>query len=194
MLSPDGVRALTSQATSADLWGVHGGYGFGWYQRTTGGQQLVVDPGITRGTHATGCRWAEGPVYVPAGKYVVWSDIPNDRLLRWDETNSVVSTFRAPAGYVNGNCLARQGRRTTAPRADHLVLATRSRATARAPVSARPAAARSSSMCCRSLPAAVAATACASRAACVTAPRRPVVSRKIAAPYRSPLATLRGRP
>ena len=49
---------------------------------------------------AGGCRWAEGPVYVPAGRYVVWSDIPNDRLLRWDETNGVVSTFREPAGYV----------------------------------------------------------------------------------------------
>jgi gluconolactonase len=59
---------------------------------------------------ATGCRWTEGPVYVPAGRYVVWSDIPNDRLLRWDETNGVVSTFREPAGYVNGNVLDRQGR------------------------------------------------------------------------------------
>jgi gluconolactonase len=59
---------------------------------------------------ATGCRWAEGPVYVPAGRYVLWSDIPNDRLLRWDETNGVVSTFRSPAGHVNGNTLDRQGR------------------------------------------------------------------------------------
>jgi gluconolactonase len=58
----------------------------------------------------SGCRWAEGPVYVPAGRYLVWSDIPNDRLLRWDETNNVVSEFRSPAGYVNGNTLDRQGR------------------------------------------------------------------------------------
>ncbi len=57
-----------------------------------------------------GCRWAEGPVYVPAGRYVIWSDIPNDRLLRWDETNDVVSVFRSPAGYVNGNTLDPQGR------------------------------------------------------------------------------------
>jgi gluconolactonase len=57
-----------------------------------------------------GCRWAEGPVYVPAGRYLIWSDIPNDRLLRWDETNDVVSVFRSPAGYVNGNTLDRQGR------------------------------------------------------------------------------------
>src|SRR6476620_7855544 len=57
-----------------------------------------------------GCRWAEGPVYVPAGRYVIWSDIPNDRLMRWDETNDVVSVFRSPAGYVNGNTLDPQGR------------------------------------------------------------------------------------
>ena len=34
----------------------------------------------------TGCRWAEGPAYFPAGRYLVWRDIPNDRMLRWDET------------------------------------------------------------------------------------------------------------
>ena len=49
-----------------------------------------------------GCRWAEGPVYVPSGRYLVWSDIPNDRLLRWDETTGVVGVFRHPAGYANG--------------------------------------------------------------------------------------------
>ena len=59
---------------------------------------------------AAGCRWAEGPLYVPAGRYAIWSDIPNDRLLRWDETDGAVSTFRQPAGYVNGNTLDRQGR------------------------------------------------------------------------------------
>lgn len=57
-----------------------------------------------------GCRWAEGPVYVPAGRYVVWSDIPNDRMLRWDETTGNVGVFRSPAGYSNGNMLDRQGR------------------------------------------------------------------------------------
>jgi gluconolactonase len=59
---------------------------------------------------AGGCRWAEGPLYVPAGRYAIWSDIPNDRLLRWDETDGSVSTFRQPAGYVNGNTLDPQGR------------------------------------------------------------------------------------
>jgi gluconolactonase len=59
---------------------------------------------------AGGCRWAEGPLYVPAGRYAIWSDIPNDRLLRWDEIDGAISTFRQPAGYVNGNTLDRQGR------------------------------------------------------------------------------------
>ena len=60
-----------------------------------------------------GCRWAEGPVYVPAGRYVVWSDIPNDRMLRWDEMTGNVGVFREPAGYSNGNTLDGQGRLIT---------------------------------------------------------------------------------
>ncbi len=59
------------------------------------------------------CRWAEGPVYVPAGRFVVWSDIPNDRMLRWDEMSGNVGPFREPAGYSNGNALDRQGRLVT---------------------------------------------------------------------------------
>ncbi|HSK97468.1 MAG TPA: SMP-30/gluconolactonase/LRE family protein [Euzebyales bacterium] len=59
---------------------------------------------------ATGCRWAEGPVYVPAGRYLLWSDIPNDRMLRWDETTGAVGVFRSPAGYTNGHTLDREGR------------------------------------------------------------------------------------
>ena len=60
-----------------------------------------------------GCRWAEGPVYVPAGRYVLWSDIPNDRMLRWDEMTGSVGVFREPAGYSNGNTLDREGRLVT---------------------------------------------------------------------------------
>jgi gluconolactonase len=56
------------------------------------------------------CRWAEGPVYVPAGRYLLVSDIPNDRILRWDETSRVVSVFRSPSGYANGHTLDAQGR------------------------------------------------------------------------------------
>jgi len=58
----------------------------------------------------TGCRWAEGPVYVPAGKYLLWSDIPNDRLMRYDETDGSVSVFATPCGYHNGHTLDAEGR------------------------------------------------------------------------------------
>jgi len=58
----------------------------------------------------TGCRWTEGPAYFPAGRYLVFSDIPNDRILRWDETTNTVGVFRQPAGYANGHTVDRQGR------------------------------------------------------------------------------------
>jgi gluconolactonase len=57
-----------------------------------------------------GCRWAEGPAWFAAGRYVIWSDIPNNRMLRYDETNGNVSIFRAPCGNSNGNTVDRQGR------------------------------------------------------------------------------------
>jgi gluconolactonase len=57
-----------------------------------------------------GCRWAEGPVYVPAGRYVIWSDIPNDRMLRWDELTHAIAVFRQPSGFANGHILDAQGR------------------------------------------------------------------------------------
>jgi gluconolactonase len=58
----------------------------------------------------TGSRWAEGPVYMPAAKSLIWSDIPNDRLLRYDETDGSVSVFETPCGHQNGHTLDHQGR------------------------------------------------------------------------------------
>jgi gluconolactonase len=58
----------------------------------------------------SGCRWAEGPAYFPAGRYLVWSDIPNDRMLRYDEATESVGVFRSPAGYTNGHTVDRLGR------------------------------------------------------------------------------------
>lgn len=55
-------------------------------------------------------RWCEGPVWVPSGKYVLWSDIPNNRVLRWDETDGSVSTFEEPARNQNGHTLDNLGR------------------------------------------------------------------------------------
>jgi gluconolactonase len=58
----------------------------------------------------TGCRWTEGPAYFPAGRYLVFSDIPNDRLLRWDEITGTVGVFRQPSRNANGHTVDRQGR------------------------------------------------------------------------------------
>lgn len=62
---------------------------------------------------ATGCRWAEGPVWFGDGRYLLWSDIPNDRILRWDEETGLVSHFRKPSNHANGNTRDRQGRLIT---------------------------------------------------------------------------------
>ena len=56
-----------------------------------------------------GCRWAEGPVWFADGNYLVWSDIPNNRLLRWTPENGV-DVFNADSNYTNGNTRDRQGR------------------------------------------------------------------------------------
>lgn len=61
----------------------------------------------------TGCRWAEGPAWFPAGRYLVWSDIPNNRMMRYDETDGSVSVFRAGSHYSNGNSVDQQGRLVT---------------------------------------------------------------------------------
>jgi gluconolactonase len=58
----------------------------------------------------TGMRWAEGPVYVADGRYLLFSDIPNNRMLRWEEESGQVSVFRYPSGFSNGNTRDRQGR------------------------------------------------------------------------------------
>ncbi|MBZ5543134.1 MAG: SMP-30/gluconolactonase/LRE family protein [Acidobacteriia bacterium] len=61
----------------------------------------------------TGCRWAEGPVWFGDGRYVLWSDIPNNRILRWAEETGEVSVFRQPSNYSNGNTRDKQGRLIT---------------------------------------------------------------------------------
>jgi gluconolactonase len=58
----------------------------------------------------TGGRWCEGPAYLPAGRYLIWSDIPNDRLMRWDETDGSVSVLEQPCRNQNGHAVDLQGR------------------------------------------------------------------------------------
>lgn len=58
----------------------------------------------------TGCIWSEGPAYFPAHRSLVWSDIPNNRLMRWDEITGEVGVFRHDSNYTNGNTVDREGR------------------------------------------------------------------------------------
>ena len=61
----------------------------------------------------TGCRWAEGPVWFGDGRYLLWSDIPNNRILKWEEETGRVSVYRRPSDFGNGNTRDRQGRLVT---------------------------------------------------------------------------------
>ena len=58
----------------------------------------------------SGLRWAEGPVWFGDGRYLLFSDIPNNRILRWDETTGGLSVFRQPSNHSNGLARDRQGR------------------------------------------------------------------------------------
>src|SRR5246127_3113019 len=62
---------------------------------------------------ASGCGWSEGPVWFGDGRYPLWSDIPNNRILRWDEETGAVGVFRRPSNFANGHTRDRQGRLLT---------------------------------------------------------------------------------
>jgi gluconolactonase len=69
----------------------------------------MISEGATLKKHCSGMEWAEGPVYSAEGDFVLWSDIPNDRIMRWSDAEGC-SVFRHPAGYTNGHYRDRQGR------------------------------------------------------------------------------------
>ena len=62
---------------------------------------------------ADGCRWCEGPVWFGDGRYLLWSDIPNNRMMKWEEETGAVSVFRRPSNFANGHTRDRQGRLIT---------------------------------------------------------------------------------
>ncbi|HLN08785.1 MAG TPA: SMP-30/gluconolactonase/LRE family protein [Xanthobacteraceae bacterium] len=62
---------------------------------------------------AVGMRWSEGPVWFGDGRYLLWSDIPNNRIMKWEEETGAVSVFRKPSNNANGNTRDRQGRLVT---------------------------------------------------------------------------------
>lgn len=78
----------------------------------------ILDPSFARyrlfSSHveqlATGFRWVEGPVWFGDGRYLLFSDIPNNRIIRYDEASGQWSVFRSPANFTNGHCRDRQGR------------------------------------------------------------------------------------
>ncbi len=86
-----------------------------------GGHAEVRDPGFAKlclsNSHMErlwrGGRWVEGPVYFGDGRFVLFSDIPNDRMMKYDETSGETSVFRSPARNSNGNTRDRQGRLVT---------------------------------------------------------------------------------
>jgi gluconolactonase len=62
---------------------------------------------------ATGMRWSEGPVWFGDARCLLWSDLPNNRIMRWDEETGRTTIFRKPSNYANGNTRDRQGRLIT---------------------------------------------------------------------------------
>ena len=76
---------------------------------------------------ATGFRWAEGPVYFPAGRYVLFSDIPNNRIMRFFEDDGHVSVYRQPSMNSNGNTIDREGRLITCEHGGRRVYQNRTR-------------------------------------------------------------------
>lgn len=73
---------------------------------------------------ATGFRWAEGPVYFAAGRYVLFSDIPNNRIMRFCEDDGHTSVYRQPSMNSNGNSIDREGRLITCEHAGRRVTRT----------------------------------------------------------------------
>ena len=73
---------------------------------------------------ATGFRWAEGPVWFGDGRYLLWSDLPNNRIMKWEESTGAVSVFRSPSNFANGNTRDRQGRLITCEHGERRVTRT----------------------------------------------------------------------
>ena len=72
--------------------------------------------------HYVGAKWAEGPAWNAQGRYLVWSDIPNNRQLRYLEEDGHVATFRSPSGYSNGNTFDFEGRQLSCEHAGRRVV------------------------------------------------------------------------
>ena len=96
-------------------------FAFSPAQRYPDPSVLILDPSFAKyriysstiEQVSSGFRWAEGPAYFPEGGYLLFSDIPNNRIMKFDEKSGKTSVFRANANYANGNTRDRQGRLIT---------------------------------------------------------------------------------
>jgi gluconolactonase len=92
-----------------------------WYGQVEGTDIVILDPRFKAcfADHVrverlwSGARWAEGPAWFAAGRYLVWSDIPNNRMMRFVEPSGEVSVFREHSNNSNGNTVDNQGRLIT---------------------------------------------------------------------------------
>lgn len=108
------VRASTSCGSDTKIreQGRHGMAGEGNYEIIDKRFAALVSGVARLDKLYEGCKWAE-TAWFGGGRYVVWSDIPNNRMLRYDETDGSVSVFRSPSDNSNGNTVDRQGRLVT---------------------------------------------------------------------------------
>lgn len=81
-----------------------------WFEIIDPAFKSLILPNVHVDLLYTGGRWLEGPVYVPAARHLLFSDIPNNRVMRYDEVNDTVATFQAPSNFANGHTLDREGR------------------------------------------------------------------------------------
>jgi gluconolactonase len=111
---------VTTSEGDASEGGVAAGAGGGWRpsERYPDPAVQSLDPAFDkyRFFHAGverlagGCRFNEGPVYFGDARCLLWSDIPNNRIMRWDEETGGISVYRKPSNHANGNTRDRQGR------------------------------------------------------------------------------------
>jgi gluconolactonase len=112
------TRSVAAAAATAAPWTLSRGHAGQSVVRYPDPAVVTLDPRfekLRQGNAAverlwTGARWAEGPVWFGDGRYLLFSDIPNNRILRWTEETGEVSVFRSPSNNTNGNTRDRQGR------------------------------------------------------------------------------------
>jgi gluconolactonase len=122
MTSPTRRRLMAGTLATSLSGLVHGqAFGFKPNQRYPDPAVEILDPSFAKyrifsasvEQLSSDMRWAEGPVWIGDGRYLLVSDIPNNRIVRWDESTGLSSVFRQPSNFSNGLVRDRQGRLLT---------------------------------------------------------------------------------